>query len=302
MGILAAKEAWLDADAALRPPDVTRVGIYAGTSYGLLDELSHYETDLARRAFRAARPSVYQELTLGALTGHISIALDIRGPILPLGHGWLSAFQALDLAVAGLQDGTLDAALVVAVEALGTNMIARMREEAPALENIGEGAIALLIERREHPPRRRCAAYCWLGDAVQQRAGGATSHPEALAGAMSAARGADPAPLDGIFGLGGVGSAIDRLESSALALAFGDDLVNLHVTSTGALIGHTASCGALFNLAAAALASRHGELPATNGGATPAYATRVCRATQTGCMLASGWSSHGQYAAMLIHA
>lgn len=299
MAILAATEAWLDAGVPSRPPDRTRVGLYAGTSYGLLDELASYEADLARRAFRAARPSVYQELTLGALTGHIGIALDIHGPIVPLGHGWLSALDALDLAMADLRDGLVDMAVVAAVEALGPSMVAQMQDEAPDLECIGEGALALVVERGDDR-RRKGATYGRLGDVAQRRAADATSHAEALAGAMRLARGSDDAP-GAVFGVGGVGAAIDRLESAALSLAFGSDRARVPVTRAGALIGHAASCTALFNLAAAALAARHGSPPASRAAASAA-GNGVSRATQTGGMLATGWSSHGQYAAVLLSA
>ncbi len=295
MGILAAVEAWVDAEM-WRANSPTRVGLYVGSSYGLLDELRQYETDLERRGLRAARPSVYQEVTLGALAGHISVALDIRGPIIPLAHGWLSAFEALDLAMGGLHDGTLDAAVVVAVEALGPSMIDQMCQEAPGLERIGEGAVALFIERREDPPRE--STYCGLGDAVRRRTARA-GPDETLADVLTSAR-AHQDSLDGVFGFGGVGSTTDRVEASALSLAFGKYLEGLHVALPGALIGHTASCATLFNVAAAALSARHGEMPATTGTATPPYAARVGRATRSGALLASGWSSRGQYAAMLI--
>lgn len=296
MGILAAMEAWVDAEM-WRPNSPTRVGLYVGSSYGLLDELSQYETDLDRRGLRAARPSVYQEVTLGALAGHISVALDIRGPIMPLAHGWLSAFEALDLAMGGLAEGILDAAVVVAVEALGPSMIDQMCQETPGLERIGEGAVALFIERREAPLRD--SAYCQLGDAVRRRTARDGPDEETLAEVLTAARGGHVA-LDGIFGFGGVDSMTDRVESSALSLAFDKDLENLHIALPGALIGNTASCAILFNVAAAALSLRHGELPATPGTATPSYTARVARATRTGVLLASGRSSRGQYGAMLL--
>ena len=145
--------------------DPERIGLYVATCCGLLDELNAFEEALRHQRSAAAGPYAYQELTLGALAGHVCIAHQIRGPSYPLIGDPTGAAPCMDLAASDLNANTIDVALVVNVEPAGPAMQA-MVEHAQATSRAAgtspgwgsEVAVALVLERATLEPQSHTAA------------------------------------------------------------------------------------------------------------------------------------------------
>lgn len=295
MAVVAASEAWDDAGMSDSGVDRSRIGVYAASTYGLLDELADYERDLAKRLLKAAKPSVYQEMTLGALAGHVSIALDVYGPIVPLTQGWLGSLRVLELALGDLVDGTVDAALIVAVESLGEAMLASAREQG-LTSGVGEAAVALIAARRDAAAWRE--VYARLGAPAFDGSDLETSDAKAFARAIAACTTAAD-PCDGFFGVGGAAARVDEIERAALATAFGNNGGVPAIVRTVPLLGSCGSSGPLLNVAAAALCCRRRELPRTRMPAA-GETDRVDRPLRTA--IAAAWAPDGLYAALALQA
>jgi Beta-ketoacyl synthase, N-terminal domain len=155
LALESARQAWGLAKLDQRGIEPERTGVFVASSCGLLDELALFESQLDERNLSAAKPYVYQELTLGALAGHVSIQHGIRGPALPLAGTWRSGFQVLEFAVAALLHGEVDAALVVATESGGESLALQARRlfdhgllgSGGSGPRASESSVAFVLER-----------------------------------------------------------------------------------------------------------------------------------------------------------
>lgn len=316
MAMIASRLGWADAGLATPSAAPERIGIYLGTTYGILDDLARFEDDLDRQGLQAAKPSVYQELTLGALAGHMSIQHGTRGPVIPLSNGWLSGEAALRLAIVALLSDEIDVALVGAVEPLGPSMhreacergwLARQHGDAQdaAGMRLGEGAVVLALERFTAARRRGAQPYCLLRGFGQAHAAGRAPQDDAALGhAMSEALRALPhgAPLDVLVSLECGHAPVDAAEAKSIERVLGDRTRDVTVLSFARRLGHAGSCTAMLSLAAGALALHDGRRPAPRDGAEGGAAANGTRSSSSRprTALVNAFSQEGSYAALLL--
>ncbi|WP_437967080.1 beta-ketoacyl synthase N-terminal-like domain-containing protein [Sorangium sp. So ce260] len=320
MAVIASQLGWTDAKLATPPTAPERVGIYVGTTYGILDDLARFEGDLDRQGLQAARPSAYQELTLGALAGHMSIQHGAHGPVIPLSNGWLSGEAALRLAVIALASDEIDVALVGAVESLGPSMhreacelgwLARQGGDPPDGEGmrLGEGAVVLCLERHAAARRRGVQPYCLVRGFGEAHAADRAPHDAAIERAMTEALRAMPrdAAVDLLVSLECGHPPVDAAEASSIQRVFDGRARDLTVLSFARRLGHAGSCTAMLGLAAGALALGGGSPPLPRGGAVGGASISDARsgapppAPRPRTALVNAFSQDRSYASILLN-
>jgi hypothetical protein len=186
---------------------------------------------------------------LGALTGHVSIALQTRGPILPLNHGWLSTYDALEFAIDDLMDEVVDAALLLGVD------VAESTDDRDTTSAPPSVAVALVLTRAGQEADAGLGAY---GSVLQGGALRASSPPAvqaALRSLLATTSDACGGAIDVIVGTPSL--AVDA------ATVCGDAQTTPLMLTAPASIGSVASCDLLLAVASLAL---HGARETSRAG------------------------------------
>jgi 3-oxoacyl-(acyl-carrier-protein) synthase len=236
-----------------------------------------------------SKPYTIMASMLNAAPALISIRHKILGPVMTHGSACSSSGAAIGEAYRAIRHGYLDIALVGGSEAAFTAPFLAAWGGLRALaENdfknvsrscrpfskdrtglvLGEGAVFMLIESREHAQQRGAACYCTLSGYGIASDGYHIGSPD-TEGQISTLRAvlADahlrPEQI-GYLNAHATGTkGGDPVEAAAIRGAFGDAVEQLPVSSTKGIHGHLLGAASAMELAIALLAVNESILPAT---------------------------------------
>jgi 3-oxoacyl-[acyl-carrier-protein] synthase II len=286
--VAAVEEAWRSAGLPAAPEAPERAMVIEGSSLGPMAELLSWEARrLAARESGMPRPSALVRFMTGAGGAAVAHAHGIRGAVLHVSAGSVSAMAAIgeactkiaagaaDLAVSGGGECPLHPEIVSVFAAAG---ILACDDGAPAACRpfdarrtgtvLGEGAAALLLESDEHARRRGAVPRAVVkGSGLASEAYSFTAPDPEGTGVRSAVRQAlgSIAPGDiGWIKTHGTGTrANDLAESRGLAAVFGAELPGVPLTSLKPALGHCLGASGAVETVAALLALEERVVPPT---------------------------------------
>ena len=229
-------------------------------------------------------------------SGHVSIALNARGPNLAPTSACSSASDAIGLAAALLERGDADVMIAGGSEAPICEMSVAGFHAARALSTrndepqkasrpfdrdrdgfvMGEGGGVLILERADHALRRdapilaELGGYGSAGDAYHltqptEDGDGAT---RAMRAALRQAR-VEPSETDYINAHGTSTPINDRVETLAIKQVFGESAYQIAISSTKSMVGHLMGAAGAIEAVACVKAITDGIIPPTINLDTP---------------------------------
>ncbi|MBM4268900.1 MAG: beta-ketoacyl-[acyl-carrier-protein] synthase family protein [Deltaproteobacteria bacterium] len=279
-------------DARLRAwPDPTRVGVLLGTSGGSGSYQFEQGLIFVERGVRRMHPSFPAYAHNGVIASECAIQLDAHGPVFTVSSACTSSTDAIGLACALLEAGTVDFILAGGSDAplapllfasfdrLGA--MARRFNDRPEQASrpfaadrdgfvLGEGAGVFVLEKRERARERSApilaeiAGYGATCDAAhhftQEESG-----VDATRAVVEALRQGNLSPddVDYVNAHGTATAQNDPFETAIFHRVFGERAPRLPVSSTKSMVGHLlGACGAV-ELAATIVGMHEGFLPPT---------------------------------------
>ena len=283
--VTAAREAWHSAGLDGTPLAEGRAGLIEGSSLGpMAAVLDACSAEL--RGQRAAHPADVVRFMPGAGGSAFAQAHEIRGPVLQISAGSVSAACAvgeacekiangqLDVAVAGGADCPLERSVVERFAAAGvipsdaSALDCRPFDRARQGTVLGEGAGVVLLESAEHASRRGAAPRAIVRGYGFASEGHSPVNPDPTgSGVRMAARAAlSGHPEPSWCKAHGTGTqAGDLAEYRGLVSVFGSRLASIPVTSLKPAIGHCLGASGAVEMVAALLALERAFVPATLG-------------------------------------
>ncbi|MFL6075752.1 MAG: beta-ketoacyl-[acyl-carrier-protein] synthase family protein [Mycobacteriales bacterium] len=295
-GLAASAEALEEAGLLLDPERLARAGVAMGSAVGgtitLEDEYvvasnagQEWEVDPD-----CTTPYLYQALVPSSLAGDLAARYGAHGPAQVISTGCTSGIDALGYAHQLIQDGEADLMIAGASDApISPVTIASfdaIRATSPDNHDpehasrpfdrdrhgfvMGEGAAVLVLEELGHALARGADIICEVtGYATRGNAFHMTGlRPDgaemavAIADAMDQSR-LDPSAVDYVSAHGSGTKQNDRHETAALKVALGPAAYDVAVSSIKSMIGHSLGAIGAIEMAACALAIRHGVVPPT---------------------------------------
>ena len=295
-GIVAAREAMINANFKMNEVDPHRVGVVVGSGIGAIGAAEEeYQKFLDKGPSRIS-PFFITKMIINEVAGHISIDLGAKGPITCSVTACATGTTCIGDAFKMIQYGEIDAAFAggseAAISVLGIGGFCALkalstRNDAPEQASrpfdkdrdgfvMGEGAAVVLLEELEYAKKRganilaEIVGYGQTGDAFHSTApddsgdGAARSMVEAVSWA-----GLKLTDVDYINAHGTSTSLNDKIETLAIHKAFGDHAKKLAVSSTKSMTGHLLGAAGAVECAACVLAIRDQILPPTINYTTP---------------------------------
>lgn len=325
--VVATSLALRDADPRNRF-EPTRLGLTVALTRGPVSTQERFLESLYRDGIERMSAKHFPSMVLSTLSGEIAQACRIKGATLTLVDGRTAGLRGLLAACDYLrQSDELDALIVVAADEIGSlffrlferlDMVAdtrvhgsRPRPYDPDAGGaiLGEGAVALVLERKASARARNARAYAQVSGSGMT----ADAWPECglepqgrwLEQAVRLALAEAKLDLDAIDAVYGHGCGEPRYDSRELQTL--GRLLENRAIPVGCVVGHLglaeASCG-LFTVAAALLGMRHGEVyPVVTGGvlpAAPAFARDEARTGHYRHTLVLGSTEHGNNASVVL--
>jgi 3-oxoacyl-[acyl-carrier-protein] synthase II len=288
IGVIAAREAWLDAGLGIAEPGA---GVVIGSGGGGIDVGERQYYDFFVEHGKKVTPYAIPISIVGMMSSEISISLRLRGISHVLSCGCTSSTDAMGYAAALIRSGEADVLLSGGADACVTpGMIygfSRMRavstsfNERPAQASrpfdrardgfvLGEGAWMLVLEREARARARGAAIYAFIDgyastcDAyhrVQMAPDG-----EEIIRAMQQAidrSGRSVEEIDYVNYHGTSTVLNDAVESRCVRQVFGRAADKLAGSSVKSMIGHPQGASGAAGIVTAALAMTRGFLPPT---------------------------------------
>ncbi|MGW8066200.1 beta-ketoacyl-[acyl-carrier-protein] synthase family protein [Streptomyces ziwulingensis] len=295
--LTAAREAVTDSGIGHHPDrDPLRTGVSLGsaigcttalaTQYALLSDFGNtWELDHAEAA-----ACLYDYFVPSSLAAQIARDCGAQGPVGLISSGCTSGLDAIGHATDLIREGTADLVVAggaeapiapIAMACFDRIRLTSARNDDPATASrpfdrtrdgfvLGEGAAVLVLEEQEHARRRGAHPYAELsGIAAHSSAHhmtglrpGAQEMAAAIRGALDQAR-LNPADVDYISAHGAGTRHNDRHETHAFKAGLGHHAHRVPVSSIKSMIGHALGAAGALDLAASALAIRHGIVPPT---------------------------------------
>jgi len=288
-GTLALEDAgWSQSDC-----DPDRVGVYVGTSAGMLGTAFNLKDQWARTGTLSSRAGFAVHHHAIACT--LSSYLDLRGPCQTISTGCNSGIDAMGHAFRLIQAGAADAVLVVGSDSevvweiimalCAADTLATRYNDRPPISSrpfdsdrdgnvIAEGAGAVLLESRSHAERRGARPYARLAGYAVCAAGrnreydARTPQVEVRPAARTlqlAVQEAELEPLqvDLVNANGSSSVRYDPIEAMALQVVFGEWIEAVPVHSIKSMLGQGGAQASAFQAIAACLSIRHGLVPPT---------------------------------------
>lgn len=290
--LAAGEEAWLDSGLDQGRLNSTRYAVFEGSSLGpLADLLTEHEQ--RRRSPAAARPSRLIRYMTGAGGAALAQLHDVRGPVLHLSAGSVSAACAIGEAFQKIALGLLDVVVAGGAECpLHPEIIDSFRSAGVLSESdpavcacrpfdrwrngtvLGEGAGVIVLEAAEHAmARRRHPRAVVHGFGMSSESYSMTAPDPRGTGVSDAARealGAMPPSQIGWIKTHGTGTRLnDAAECRGLARLYGATLPGTPLTSLKPAIGHCLGASAGVELVGTVEALERGLVPPTLGCEQP---------------------------------
>lgn len=267
-GLVAAKEAIVDAGIRLEKESPGRVGVMVGAGMGgmLMAEREFsqlYETKKPSRV----HPSFIPTITLNSASGILALAFGAKGPNLTISTACSSSVHAIGQALHTIRSGKADVIIAVGADASITPLVfagfcslralSSKYNETPTLASrpfdrgrdgfvMGEGAGALILETLQHARRRNAriygevAGYASTSEAhhmVVPREDG-TDIAKTMTLALDDAK-LRPAQVDYVNAHATSTMIGDEVEIRGIRRVFKRRVDKLFVNATKSLIGHT---------------------------------------------------------------
>ncbi|HVH65901.1 MAG TPA: beta-ketoacyl-ACP synthase II [Candidatus Acidoferrum sp.] len=292
-GVIAAQEAWADAGLT-RNGLQDEIGVVFGSAAGGLTVLLEQQRVLLERGLRRVSPTFIQNMLTDTASGHIAIALGLRGPNMAVvsacatGSGAVGeAFETVRRGDAqAVVAGGSEAALVPIVYAGFCAMRALAQHADPAQASrpfdrdrngfvISEGAGALILEELEHAQRRGARIYAEVTGYGSSNDAYDMAAPAEGEGAyltmVRALRKAEiePERVDCINAHGTGTPLNDKFETDAIHRAFGNHAERLLVSSTKSMTGHMMGASGAVEAVVCALTIRDQVIAPTINLKTP---------------------------------
>jgi beta-ketoacyl-acyl-carrier-protein synthase II len=292
-GVIAAQEAFADAGLTANGL-LDEVGVIFGSAAGGLGVLLEQQRVLQERGLRRVSPTFLQNMLTDSASGHIAIALGLRGPNMAVvsacatGSGAVGeAFETIRRGDAhAVVAGGAEAPLLPVVYAGFCAMRALAQHQDPTQASrpfdldrngfvISEGAGALLLEELEHARKRGARIYAEVigygssNDAFDMAApaegeGAVLTMNRALRRAEI-----EPSRVDYINAHGTGTPLNDKFETDAIRRVFGKHAGRLAVSSTKSMTGHMMGASGAVEAVVCALTIRDQVIAPTINLKTP---------------------------------
>jgi 3-oxoacyl-[acyl-carrier-protein] synthase II len=288
VGVIAAREAWVDAGLPLAEPGA---GVVIGSGGGGIDVGERQYFDFFVERGRKVTPYAIPVSIVGMLSSEISISLRLRGVSHVLSCGCTSSTDAIGYAAALIRSGEADVLLSGGADACVTPGMmfgfSRMRalstafNDRPAIASrpfdrcrdgfvLGEGAWMVVVEREDRARARGARVYASIdGYAATCDAYHRVQMPlagEEIVRAITQAitRSGRAAESIGYVSYHGTSTVLnDAVESRSVREVFGRHAERLAGSSVKSMIGHPQGASGAAGIVSAALAMQHGFLPPT---------------------------------------
>lgn len=276
--VASAQLAWKDAGLRLSNEAQQEVAVIFATQTGSVGSIVEFSEQAMLSA--GADPALFPHTAINAASGHVCTTMGLRGPNLSISSGGASSLSALETAVALIERGAIDVALVCSTDDLPVSALSRFPRAEHAegihpaftLDTVrpfdasadgaapGGAAVTLVIEAEEHAAARGATSWAEVGATALVVASDPTPAAQVAAwrDAYEAASQSASVPLEEIdvcFAAANGIRAADRVEATALAeLLDPTCLVTAPKSVVGDCIGTSGAVGVAF----AALALRDG--------------------------------------------
>ena len=340
--LTAAREAVRDSGLDMSAEDRWRIGVCLGSAVGGTTRLERDYVKVSAGGSRwdvspePAGPHLHRAFQPSALASEVAEDIGAGGPVQTVSTGCTSGLDAVghafhavrdgkaDIVVAGAADSPISPITVACFDAIKATST---RNDDPAHASrpfdadrdgfvLGEGAAVLLLEDWEHARRRGATVHCELtgfatfGNAYHMT--GLTTEgremSEAIDHALAEAR-TDRTGIDYVNAHGSGTKQNDRHETAAVKRSLGAHARKVPMSSIKSMVGHSLGAIGAIELAACALALRHGVVPPTANYQTPDpdcdldYVPRTARQARLRSVLSVGSGFGGfQSAVVLAHA
>lgn len=264
LGIMAASEAYEDAQLNVNSVDPYRFGTFVTSGIGGLNSIWAESQVATSRGLDRVSPHFITNAIINLVGGNISMRFKAKGPNLPVVTACSASTNSIGEAFRYIRDGYLDVAFAggseSSINALGIAGFAVMRAlhsgDNPAQASMpfdkkrsgfvmGEGAGVLILEEYEHANARGAKIYAELvgygstSDAFHVTAPDETA--EGISKCMELAlkdANIQPHDVDYINAHGTSTPLNDRIETLGIKKVFGPHAYQLNVSSTKGMTGH----------------------------------------------------------------
>ncbi|MGQ0548814.1 MAG: beta-ketoacyl-ACP synthase II [Armatimonadota bacterium] len=288
--VAASTQALTDAGLTVDRQNGERIGVVMNTGGGGTALVERETMVLAERGPRRVSPLFVPMMMSNIGACQVSISLGLRGPAITATAACASGVQAIVDAVRLIRDGDADAIIAGGSESALTplsfaamaNMraLSRRNDEPERASRpfdadrdgfvFGEGAVALMLERREHAEARGAHIYAAaLGGAIAADAFHITApEPDGNGAARAITRaleraGLAPEDVDYVCAHATSTPVGDTAEVRAIRRAFGGHADRLAVSSPKSMVGHLMGAAGALSALAAVMAIHDGVIPPT---------------------------------------
>jgi 3-oxoacyl-[acyl-carrier-protein] synthase II len=288
IGVIAAREAWIDAGLKIGEPDA---GVVIGSGGGGIDVGERQYHDFFVERGRKVTPYAIPVSIVGMVSSEISISLRLHGISHVLSCGCTSSTDAIGYAANLIRSGELDVVLSGGTDACVTPGMmfgfSRMRVVSTAYNDrpgeasrpfdrhrdgfvLGEGAWMLTLEREDRARARGATIYasidgygstCDAYHRVQMAPDGAEIVRAITLAIERSGRGREAVGYVNYHGTSTVLN--DAVESRCVRQVFGGHAERLAGSSVKSMIGHPQGASGAAGVVTAALAMTRGFLPPT---------------------------------------
>ena len=295
-GIYAGWSALKDSGLELDKENLDEIGVFLGSGIGGLTTTSDQLKVLNERGPGRVSPFTIPMLISNMASGLISMYFNLRGPnfatcsaCATANHAIGEAWRTIKMGDASvmLAGGSEAAVIPIGIAGFCSMRAMSTRNDDPKTASrpfdkdrdgfvMGEGAGVLVLEELEHAKKRGAHIYCEIvGYGNTADAYHLTSPPpggEGAARCMKMALRTGGLNLEDVSYINAHGTSTpvgDVCETQAIKTVFGDYAKKLAVSSTKGATGHMLGAAGAVEMAACALAIKHGIVPPTINYTTP---------------------------------
>ena len=272
IGLVAAREAWLDSGLEKDVIDSTRSGAILGTGIGGIQSVLDQKDVLDKGGPRRVTPFFISNTMANSLSANVAIEFGLQGACFLTSSACASSGHAIGMAFREIRTGRADVmvtggsetttnALCLAgfnsLKALSTRNDDIQRSSRPFDRDrdgfvMGEGAGALVIESLEHAQARGAKIYAEIAGFGQTDDAGHITAPDATAQRPAAAlkaamndAGINDDEVDYINAHGTSTMMNDMIETLAIKIALGEDNAKkVAISSSKSMVGHLVGAAA----------------------------------------------------------
>jgi act minimal PKS ketosynthase (KS/KS alpha) len=337
--VVCAQEAVEDSGLQFDAMDPGRVGVSLGSAVAAATSLEQEYLVLSDSGrnwlvdHNNLSPHMFDYLVPSVMPAEVAWIVAAEGPVIMVSNGCTSGLDSVGHACQLIRDGSADVMLAGAADTPITPIVVACFDAIKATTSrnddpehasrpfdrlrdgfvLAEGAAMLVLEDYDRARRRgahvyaeiagygtRCNAYHMTGLRTDGR-----EMAEAIRVALAEAR-ADPTTVDYINAHGSGTKQNDRHETAAYKLSLGDHAYRTPVSAIKSMVGHSLGAIGSIEIAACALAIKHGVVPPTANlnQADPEcdldYVPLTARERRVGTVLTVGSGFGGFQSAMVL--